>query len=113
MDARTQHIDDELTLKQLVRIFWRGKWVLVGFALVAALGAAVAAKVTPRKYQASVTISVVTDSSASGLSASGIASRLGGLASLAGISLGTDTRKSESLAILQSEVLTEQFIQAN
>jgi uncharacterized protein involved in exopolysaccharide biosynthesis len=113
MDTRTQNIDDSLTLKDLVRIFWRGKWVLIGLAVGLGLVAAVAAKVIPKKYSASMTISVVTDSQGGAMGSGGMASKLGDLASLVGLPGGLDTKKSESLAILQSEILTEQFVRSN
>ncbi len=44
---------------------------------------------------------------------SSLATQFGGLASLAGVSVSGDSRRSESVAVLQSEALTEQYIQAN
>jgi uncharacterized protein involved in exopolysaccharide biosynthesis len=49
--------------------------------------------------------------SASALGSSG--SALGGLAALAGLSVTGDSRKSESVATLQSEALTERYIEKN
>ena len=43
----------------------------------------------------------------------GVASELGGIAALAGVSLGADTGKAEAVAVLQSESLTEGYIRQN
>src|SRR6185437_2725790 len=42
---------------------------------------------------------------------SSLTASLGGLAALAGVSVGGDTKKAESVAVLQSEGLTEAYIQ--
>ena len=39
-----------------------------------------------------------------------LAAQFGGLAALAGVSIGQDTKKAESLAVLQSEALTTSYI---
>jgi uncharacterized protein involved in exopolysaccharide biosynthesis len=44
---------------------------------------------------------------------SGLMSQFSGLASLAGIQTADDSRKSEALAVLQSEALTEKYISDN
>jgi capsular polysaccharide biosynthesis protein len=68
----------------------------------------------PKTYQAGAVISPLSENSGGQLS--GIGSSLGqlaGLASLAGISTGADSKKAESLAVLQSEALTEKYIRDN
>jgi uncharacterized protein involved in exopolysaccharide biosynthesis len=71
--------------------------------------------ILPKKYEGVVLISPVANTSEnsmmSGLSA--MASQMSGLASLAGISEHSDTVKAESLAVLESEALTEQYIKDN
>lgn len=63
-------------------------------------------------YQATIVLSPVSNTNTGGMG-SGMASQLGGLAALAGISVGGDSKKSESLAVLQSEALTEKYIDQN
>jgi len=59
--------------------------------------------------------SAVSGSGANGQTGAlgGLASQFGGLAALAGISLSGDSKKSEILAVLQSESLTEAYIREN
>jgi uncharacterized protein involved in exopolysaccharide biosynthesis len=67
----------------------------------------------PKKYDATVLLSPVSNTATNGLLSglSSMASQFGGLASLAGISgSATDTSKAESIAVLESEALTEQYI---
>ena len=114
MNNATLASQRQLTFRLLIEILWAGKWWIVGTTALLTIGADVAARLTPKQYRASVVISAVSDNAASGgLGGSALVSQLGGLASLAGINLGGDSKKSESLAILQSEILTERFIDQN
>jgi uncharacterized protein involved in exopolysaccharide biosynthesis len=87
--------------------------VLAVTAVITAATALVAWSM-PSEYQATVIVSPVTNSSSGGggrLAAS--VAQLGGLASLAGISVEGDNRRAEALAILQSEALTQKYIADN
>ena len=106
---------EELRLKELIGILWRGRLLIfcVTTAIVVASGAG--AFLVEKTYEASIVISPVSqNSSGGGLGGlSGLGAQLGGLAALAGVSVGTDSKKAESIAILQSEGLTEAYIQRN
>lgn len=93
---------------------WRYKIFIATAVLISTAVAAILTFVIDAKYQASVTLSPVSDDSSGG--------RLGGLASIAsqlsglgGIGIGGPgaTQKQESLATLQSEALTERYINDN
>lgn len=92
---------------------WR---LILAVAFVCGVLSGVAAWVLPKKYEASVLLLPVARESSSdklgGLSA--IASQLsvGGLSELAGLS-NSSSFKAESVATLQSDALTEQYIQHN
>lgn len=107
--------EDEISLRELFDVLWRGKGLILSITVIFTLIAAIAAWVTPKSYKANVIISPVSDTSSSqfGGGLSSLTSQFGGLASLAGINVGGDSKKSESLAVLQSEALTENYIQAN
>jgi uncharacterized protein involved in exopolysaccharide biosynthesis len=80
------------------------------------LGAVTAAWLVPKKYEASLLLSpVVNQPSAGGLGAlTSAVSQLGGIASLAGLSMsGNSGARAESLATLQSEALTQRYIEEN
>jgi uncharacterized protein involved in exopolysaccharide biosynthesis len=94
---------------------WDRKWLILAVALIVGGGACTTAFVLPREYEASVVIAPVAEDSSSGRvgGLGALVGQLGGLASMAGFSLNSSERKAESLAILQSESLTERFIQEN
>jgi uncharacterized protein involved in exopolysaccharide biosynthesis len=104
----------EFSLKELVDVLWRRRLLIASSTILATLIAGIAAWTMPKTYQAGVVISPVSENSGGQLS--GIGSSLGqlaGLASLAGLSTGGDSKKAESLAVLQSEALTEKYIRDN
>jgi uncharacterized protein involved in exopolysaccharide biosynthesis len=116
MDSVTspQRLNDELTFKELVELIHRHRWLIVLTTVVLTFIAASASLVMPKKYQASIVVSPVSDSAGSGLGNLGsMASEFNGLASLAGLSLGEGSKRAESLAVLQSEALTERYIHEN
>jgi len=106
----------ELRLSELINVLRRRKWLVVGFAVVLTALAGVAGVILPKHYKAVIVISPVTQTQGSGGALSGVGSMLssfgGGLASLAGLA-GNDTKRAESLAVLQSEALTEKYIHQN
>jgi uncharacterized protein involved in exopolysaccharide biosynthesis len=101
----------EITLRDLYRILKVRGLFIATVSLLCALGAGIAAFVSPKWYEASIVLSPVATSASSALGSSG--SALGGLAALAGLSVTGDSRKSESVAMLQSEALTERYIEKN
>jgi uncharacterized protein involved in exopolysaccharide biosynthesis len=108
--------EDEIGLYNLSTIFWSRRWFIAAVTLVATVVASSVALVLPKKYEASVTISPVSSTDSSnrmGSALGSMTSQLSGLASLAGVSVGNDSKKAESLAVLQSEALTEGYIQKN
>jgi uncharacterized protein involved in exopolysaccharide biosynthesis len=103
-----------VSLKQLFGVIWSGKWVIMGVTFVCTLLAIVAASVLPKQYEAESVVAPVSSSSAGAIGAMGsVVSQLGGLASLAGINMGADEKETESIAVLQSEALTESYIRDN
>lgn len=83
-------------------------WLLFGALLGLGLGVAAAFILRP-VYQARVLIVPVKDDAVSG-GLSNIVGQLGGLASLAGLGAGGDTKRNENVAILMSRGFTERFI---
>jgi uncharacterized protein involved in exopolysaccharide biosynthesis len=103
---------DELSLRELVGILWASRLLILSVTLVSAILAGVAAWAMSVKYQATVVLSPVSNSSSSSqLGALGsMASQFGGLASLAGLPVSADSKKAESVAVLQSDALTQRYI---
>lgn len=122
MDIRTQERDaaprlssDEVSLAQILYALRSRRWPLIAIALTTVLLASAALVVLPNTYAASVLLSPTPDSLGSGglgMLGSSV-SRLGSIASLAGFDMPTDTRQAESIAMLESRVLTEEYIRNN
>ena len=102
-----QHHDDEIDLKELFIALWKGKWIIVLLTAVFAVGGVLYALSIPNTYKAEAVLTSANDSKTSG-----IASQLGGLASLAGINLGGggSDGKAIALATLQSRQFLNAFV---
>ena len=100
----------------MINLLRRRKRLVIGFAVILTALAGIAAVLLPKHYKAVIVISPVTQTQGGGGQLSGVGSMLsslgGGLASLAGLA-GNDSKRAESLAVLQSEALTEKYIQQN
>jgi len=101
----------EISIRDLLNIVKKRGVFVMCFTLIAGLAAGIAAFIVPKEYEAATVLSPVSSTSG-GLLGSG-ASQLGGLAALAGISVGSDSKKSESVAFLQSNGLAIRYIQNN
>ena len=106
----TDHID-ELDLVGIFRVLRAHRGVVVSATLIAGVVAAVIAMLATPIFRAEVTI---TQAIQENMGASGTLSQLSGLASLAGVSLGTGAGpQREALAVLKSRHLVEEFIKRN
>lgn len=114
--ARSPARGDEISVGDLLRIIWRERWMML---IVTALGAAVAGGVTllmPDKYEASALLLPVTSQNGSNAlnSITSAVSQLPGVGSLMALSgIGGGSNRAESIATLQSEALTERYVQQN
>jgi uncharacterized protein involved in exopolysaccharide biosynthesis len=103
----------EVSLRDLVAFIWAKRWFVLSITILATLAAGLATLVVDKRYLATATLSPASSTGGQLGSLGSLASQFGGIASLAGISLPGNTKKSESLAILQSEALTEDYIRKN
>ncbi|MBN3575093.1 Wzz/FepE/Etk N-terminal domain-containing protein [Vibrio neptunius] len=102
--------NNEIDLRELLLALWKGKWVVIIATLLITIGGVLFVLSQPNIYKASATLVAVNDEKGGGLAA--MASQFGGIASLAGISVGvgkTDD-KSLSLATLESRKFINAFI---
>lgn len=116
IQTRVSTVGEEVTLAHQMRTLWRRKWLVVCVTVATTAIATAIAFLMPKEYEASVLVMPVSDSGARGGFGGGLsslASQFGGLASLAGLSIGDNGKKSESIAVLQSEALTESYINQN
>ena len=103
-------VGDEVSFRDLVGIFWRGKWLIVAVTAVSVLIAVGAVLIAQKEYTTDMLIAPASEDSSRMGGMGSLVSQFGGLASLAGISVGGSTKKVESLAILQSGALAENYI---
>lgn len=103
----------EIDLQEFLLLLWRFKWLVMSITLITTAIATVAALLMTPQYQASILVAPVTSNSGAGSRLAELASQLGGLTSLANISLDADLSKSEAIAVLQSMELTEKYVADN
>ncbi|MBA6384465.1 LPS O-antigen length regulator [Colwellia sp. BRX10-6] len=108
--AEKNNSDDEIDLVELWRAIWSGKLLIIVISFIFAVSSVVFALSKPDVYKASVLLSPASSDSAGGMGA--LAGQFGGLASLAGISLGGGGTDKTALAleIIKSRAFLETFI---
>ena len=102
-----QQHDDEIDLKELFLALWKGKWIIILITFLFAIGGVAYALSKPNIYKAEVILAP-----ANGAQSSGLSSQLGGLASLAGINIGSSGTddKAMALAVLKSRKFVNAYI---
>lgn len=100
--------DDEIDLRELFRVIWQGKWIIIAVTFVFAVGSVFYALSLPNIYKSEVTLAPAGDDG--GMRLSG---QLGGLASLAGVNLGgaRGDKTQLALAVLNSKKFKMDFIE--
>ncbi|MGH8318464.1 MAG: Wzz/FepE/Etk N-terminal domain-containing protein [Steroidobacteraceae bacterium] len=113
--ARATYDPGQLTLKKFVQLLLHDKWLVLSMTIAFTVAAGLAAWLLPRWYDAKILVSPLGEESVGGGfgGLSSIASQFSGLASLAGVSTTGDTRKAESVAVLQSDAIAERYIRDN
>jgi uncharacterized protein involved in exopolysaccharide biosynthesis len=107
--------EDEINVKDLLRVIWHSKWLVLLITLALTAVAVAATLIATKKYEATIIVSPVTDESSGGRLSS-LVSQVGSIGSLSGLSdlpTAANSQKSETVAVLQSETLTERFIDSN
>ena len=108
----TSQYDDEIDLRELFAVLWAGRIKIVAITAIFAIVSVIYALSIPNQYKATALLSSA-DSSGGGLS--GALGQLGGLASLAGVSLGGGESSKGQIAqeIMQSWSFIEGFVEDN
>ena len=104
--------NDEIDLRELWSVIWRGKWVILAITFAFAIGAVIYAKAQPDIYKSEALVAPANSEQQGGLSA--LSGQFGGLASLAGINLGGSggvDKKRLAIEILKSREFISGFIQ--
>jgi uncharacterized protein involved in exopolysaccharide biosynthesis len=114
--TRVPIVDDAISFRDVVELWWQSRLMVIVVTAICTLLAGGVGLVLPKKYEALIVISPVSTTAGSGQGGGGISSMLsefGGLASLAGLSVGGDSRKAEFVTVLQSALLTTTYIKNN
>ena len=115
MENNTQisdQYDDEIDLRELFSVLWAGKVKIIAITAVFAVASVIYALSVPNQYKASALLAPAQQESG-GLS--GALGQLGGLASLAGVSIGGGESSESQIAqeIMKSWSFVEGFIADN
>jgi LPS O-antigen subunit length determinant protein (WzzB/FepE family) len=97
--------DDEIDLWQLWETIWSGRWLIIAITSLFAVGGVTYALVAQEWWRAEVVLAPADKKGGM----SGALSQLSGLASLAGVSVGSGG-DNEPLAVLKSKDFARQFI---
>ena len=106
------HYDDEINLRELFTVLWVDKIKIIAVTAMFAILSVFYALSVPNQYKASVSL-VPAQQQSGGIS--GALAQLGGIASLAGVSLGSGDSSESQIAqrIMQSWNFIEHFIKTN
>ncbi|AUL74534.1 LPS O-antigen length regulator [Pseudoalteromonas sp. 13-15] len=102
--------DDEINLRELFAVIWKGKWIIIAVTALFALASVFYAIHLPNIYKSEALLAPAEQENSGGLA--GLAGQFGGLASLAGVNLGGGSSNKAQLAIevLKSRQFTSDFI---
>jgi len=108
--ALQNNSDDEIDLAELWRAIWSGKLTIIVISFIFTAASISFALSKPDVYKASVLLSPASSEGGGGMGA--LAGQLGGLASLAGVSLGGNGTDKTALAleIIKSRAFLETYI---
>lgn len=98
--------DDEIDLAELFRALWAGRWWIIASGVICTLVAVGIALWLPNIYHAEAKLAPSAEQQGGGLSA--LAGQFGGLASLAGISLGSGG--SDKVGLAMEVAKSRQFV---
>jgi len=101
--------EDEIDLREYWRVLVRHRRMILTTTLAAAVIAAIVSFILPKTYTATARILPPKEQSSGGLAAA-LAGQLGGLASLAGASLGGATNADLMVGMLSSRAVTDRIL---
>lgn len=99
----------EIGLREVATIVWRGRWLILLSTCVVTIVIGVIASILPKQYSATIVVAPASNQDAGG-GVAALTSQLGSLASLAGLRGGSEGSRAETMAILQSNILTMDYI---
>ncbi|MDN3434301.1 Wzz/FepE/Etk N-terminal domain-containing protein [Pseudoalteromonas sp. APC 3356] len=112
MPMQNNIADDEIDLRELFTAIWQGKWIIIAITTLFAVASIFYAINQPNIYKSEALLAPAEQDKAGGLGA--LAGQFGGLASLAGVNLGSGggvDKTQMALEVLKSRQFTSEFIQ--
>ncbi len=112
MPMQNNIADDEIDLRELFTAIWQGKWIIIAITTLFAVASVFYAISQPNIYQSEALLAPAEQEQQGGLGA--LAGQFGGLASLAGVNLGSGggvDKTQMALEVLKSRQFTSEFIQ--
>lgn len=104
--------EDEIDLRELFSVIWQGKWIIIAITALFAIGSVIFAINQPNIYKSDALLAPA-ESEQGGTGLAALAGQFGGLASMAGINLGSGGGDKTDLAIqvMKSRQFVGDFIQ--
>lgn len=102
---------DAIDLVTVTRLLWRNRLIIALACGICGIAAAAYALTATPMFSAEAILTEVRDRGMGG--ASSLVDQLGGIASLAGVNLNSDSAGQEAQAVLESRRLAEEFIKRN
>lgn len=104
--------DDEIDLRELASVLWAGKKLIFAITFIFAIASVAVALVMPNIYKSEALLAPAEEQQNGGLA--GLAGQFGGLASMAGINLGSSAgtdKTALAIEVMKSRKFTSDFIQ--
>lgn len=105
---------EEIDLREIWAAIWGGKWLIIFITFLFSTAAVIIALSIPNEYRSTAILAPASQSKGGGLAS--LASQFGGLASLAGVSLGGGVAEDKSLVaieVMKTWGFLEKFIEDN
>jgi uncharacterized protein involved in exopolysaccharide biosynthesis len=105
---------DEIDLKELLNAVWAGKWIIISITFISTIISVFYALSVPNEYKSTALLAPASQSSGAG-GLSKLAGQFGGLASLAGINVGSggDDKSVIAMEIVKTWGFLDKFIKDN
>lgn len=110
-DSLSARRDDEIDLREIWNILWGGKWIIMGVTALFSVGCIIYALSLPNIYESRALLAPSKEAQGGGMGR--MVGQFGGLASLAGLSMGTASgdKVAVAIAVLQSRKFLDDFIE--
>lgn len=96
VSQRPQAADDEIDLRELFAVIWRGKWIIIATTFVFAVASLFYALSLPNIYKSEASLAPASEQKGGGLSG-----QLGGLAALAGVNLNSSAGVDKTVLAIE------------